>query len=44
MAVSGGRAVERRITLPVTPTGNMIGVKPLFQGKSLADGLVPIST
>ena len=38
MAESGGRAVERRITLPVTPTGNMIGVKPLFQGQSLADG------
>jgi alpha-2-macroglobulin len=38
MAESGGRAVERRITLPVTPSGNMIGVKPLFSGQSLADG------
>ena len=38
MAESGGRAVERRTTLPVTPSGNMIGVKPLFSGQSLADG------
>jgi alpha-2-macroglobulin len=38
MAEPGGRAVERKITLPVTPGGNMIGVKPLFQGRSLADG------
>jgi alpha-2-macroglobulin len=38
MAESGGRAVERRITLPVTPSGNMIGIKPLFSGQSLADG------
>jgi alpha-2-macroglobulin len=38
MAEPGGRAVERKITLPVTPSGNMIGVKPLFSGRSLADG------
>jgi len=38
MAESGGRAVERKITLPVMPAGNMIGVKPLFSGRSLADG------
>ena len=38
MAEPGGRAVERKITLPVTPTANMIGVKPLFSGRSLADG------
>lgn len=37
MAESGGRAVERKITLPVTPSGNMIGVKPLFSGKSLGE-------
>jgi uncharacterized protein YfaS (alpha-2-macroglobulin family) len=37
MAESGGRAVERKITLPVTPAGNMIGVKPLFAGKSLGE-------
>jgi alpha-2-macroglobulin len=38
MAEPGGRAVEHKITLPVTPGGNMIGVKPLFSGRSLADG------
>ena len=38
MAEPGGRAVERKITLPVTASGNMIGVKPLFSGRSLADG------
>jgi alpha-2-macroglobulin len=38
MAEPGGRAVERKLTLPVTPAGNMIGVKPLFSGRSLADG------
>lgn len=37
MAEAGGRAVERKITLPVTPGGNMIGVKPLFSGKSLGE-------
>jgi alpha-2-macroglobulin len=38
MAEPGGRAVEHKITLPVTAGGNMIGVKPLFSGRSLADG------
>jgi alpha-2-macroglobulin len=38
MAEPGGRAVERKLTLPVTPSANMIGVKPLFSGRSLADG------
>ncbi len=38
MADAGGRAVERKLTLPVTPDGNMIGVKPLFKGRSLDDG------
>ncbi len=38
MAEPGGRAVERKITLPVAPSGNMIGVKPLFSGRSLSDG------
>jgi alpha-2-macroglobulin len=37
MAESGGRAVERKLTLPVTPSGSMIGVKPLFSGKSLGE-------
>ena len=38
MAEPGGRAVEHKITLPVTPAGAMIGIKPLFSGRSLADG------
>ena len=38
MSEPGGRAVEHGITLPVTPAGNMIGVKPQFSGRSLADG------
>ncbi len=38
MAEPGGRAVERTLKLPVTPAGNMIGIKPLFSGRSLADG------
>jgi uncharacterized protein YfaS (alpha-2-macroglobulin family) len=38
LAESGGRAVERKITLPVVPAGNMIGVKPLFSGHSLGEG------
>ncbi len=38
MAESGGRAVERKLTLPVTPDAAMIGVKPMFSGRSLSDG------
>jgi len=38
MAEPGGRAVEHKITVPVTASGNVIGVKPLFSGRSLADG------
>jgi uncharacterized protein YfaS (alpha-2-macroglobulin family) len=38
MAESGGRAVESSLTLPVKPEAAMIGVKPLFAGRSLADG------
>ena len=38
MAESGGRAVERKLTLPVLPDTAMIGVKPTFSGRSLADG------
>ncbi len=40
MAEPGGRAVEHTLSLPVTPRGNMIGVKPLFSGRSLADGAI----
>jgi uncharacterized protein YfaS (alpha-2-macroglobulin family) len=38
MAESGGRAVERSLTLPVTPSAPQIGVKPLFSGRSLGEG------
>ncbi|HEV7464209.1 MAG TPA: alpha-2-macroglobulin, partial [Methyloceanibacter sp.] len=37
LAEPGGRAVERRLTLPITPKAAMIGVKPLFSGRSLSD-------
>ena len=38
MAESGGRAVERKLTLPIAPAAAMIGVKPAFNGRALADG------
>ncbi len=38
MAESGGRAVERTLTLPIAADSAMIGVKPAFSGRSLADG------
>jgi uncharacterized protein YfaS (alpha-2-macroglobulin family) len=38
MAESGGRAVERKLVLPVAPATALIGVKPLFGDKSVADG------
>ena len=38
MAEAGGRAVERKLVLPVVPATAMIGVKPLFQDKSVAEG------
>ncbi len=38
MAESGGRAVERMLTIPVAPKAAMIGVKPLFNSKSVAEG------
>ena len=37
LAEPGGRAIERKLTLPVVPDAPMIGVKPLFAGKSLSD-------
>jgi uncharacterized protein YfaS (alpha-2-macroglobulin family) len=37
MAEAGGRAIERKLTLPITPSAPMIGVKPLFNGKALGD-------
>ncbi|HVV80626.1 MAG TPA: alpha-2-macroglobulin [Pseudolabrys sp.] len=38
MAEAGGRAVERRLSLPIAAAGPMIGIKPNFSGRSLADG------
>ncbi len=38
MAESGGRAVERKLTLPIAPDAAMIGIKPAFSGRSLGDG------
>jgi uncharacterized protein YfaS (alpha-2-macroglobulin family) len=40
MAEAGGRAVERKLVLPVAPATAMIGVKPLFGDKdtNLAEG------
>jgi alpha-2-macroglobulin len=38
MAEAGGRGVERKLTLPVIASGPMIGVKPLFSGRSLGEG------
>jgi alpha-2-macroglobulin len=38
MSEAGGRAVERKLTLPIAPTTTMIGVKPLFAGRSLGEG------
>jgi alpha-2-macroglobulin len=38
MVESGGRAVERKLTLPIASDAPMIGVKPAFSGRSLADG------
>ena len=38
MAELGGRAVERKLTLPITPDAPMLGIKPMFSGRSLADG------
>src|SRR5207302_3593746 len=38
MTEAGGRAVERKLVLPVAPNAAMIGVKPLFADKSVAEG------
>jgi uncharacterized protein YfaS (alpha-2-macroglobulin family) len=37
LAEPGGRAIERKLALPVVSAAPMIGVKPLFSGKSLGD-------
>jgi uncharacterized protein YfaS (alpha-2-macroglobulin family) len=38
MAEAGGRAVERKLVLPVAPAVNLIGIKPLFGDKSVSEG------
>ncbi|MBY0380709.1 MAG: alpha-2-macroglobulin family protein [Xanthobacteraceae bacterium] len=38
MVETGGRAVERKIVLPVAPSDPMIGVKPLFGDSNVAEG------
>lgn len=38
MAETGGRAVERKLVLPVAPATNLIGIKPLFGDKNVAEG------
>ena len=38
MAETGGRAVERKLVLPVVQQAAQIGVKPLFGDKSVAEG------
>lgn len=38
MTEAGGRAVERKFVLAVAPSAPMIGVKPLFKDKNVAEG------
>src|SRR6195952_4375679 len=38
MTEAGGRAVERKLVLPVAPGAAMIGVKPLFGDKNVSEG------
>ncbi len=38
MTETGGRAVERKLVLPVAPKAPMIGVKPDFKDKSVVEG------
>ena len=38
MVETGGRAVERKLVLPIAPQAALIGVKPLFGDKSVAEG------
>ncbi len=38
LAETGGRAVERKIVLPVAPATNLIGIKPAFADKNVAAG------
>jgi uncharacterized protein YfaS (alpha-2-macroglobulin family) len=38
IADTNGRAVERRLTLPVTPESAMIGIRPQFQNDEVEEG------
>src|SRR5512138_408257 len=38
MVETGGRAVERKLVLPIAPKAALIGIKPLFGDKSVAEG------
>lgn len=38
MVETGGRAVERKVVLPVAPVAAQIGIKPLFADKNVAEG------
>lgn len=38
MREGGGRAVERALTLPVSPAGAMIGIRPNFAGDRVGEG------
>jgi uncharacterized protein YfaS (alpha-2-macroglobulin family) len=38
MSEYGGRAVERSLTLPIAPAGNLIGIRPLFGDGSVEEG------
>jgi alpha-2-macroglobulin len=35
---NGGRGINRSVTLPILPKGNVVGVKPLFEDGALGDG------
>src|SRR5262249_55449149 len=38
LAEPGGRSVERKLVLPVTAVGPMVGVRPRFTGRSVGEG------
>jgi len=38
MVETGGRAVERKLVLPVAPATALIGIKPMFGDKNVAEG------
>src|SRR3954466_5892134 len=38
MVETGGRSVERKLVLPVAPQAALIGIKPLFADRSVAEG------